>query len=176
MTDPLEVRDEGGQGRPDQAAPRDPRGEWGLVELLALRTPSRMTAMLLDPQRHLANLDLLDYPRCDGQCRTQVVPARGAGVEVMIEEPGVDRFGRERGPLVLGVSGLSADAASVLALRRWWLGRLDDVRRGGLGRIRGVLAPRLWPSRLADPGGHQPRSMVRYEPSFAETDPRGSAT
>ena len=35
---------------------------------------------------------------------------------------------------------------------------------------------RLWPSRLADPGGHQPRSMVRYEPSFAETDPRGSAT
>src|SRR5512135_1508449 len=149
MTDPLEVSDEGGQGRPDQAAPRDPRGEWGLVELLALRTPSRMTAMLLDPQRHLANLDLLDYPRCDGQCRTQVVPARGAGVEVMIEEPGVDRFGRERGPLVLGVSGLSADAASVLALRRWWLGRLDDVRRGGLEEFEESLraAASCWLSR-----------------------------
>jgi hypothetical protein len=60
----------------------------------------------------------------------------------MIEGPGVDGLGREGGSLVLGMAGLPADAASVLALRRWRLGRLDDVGGRGLGGGRGVLACR----------------------------------
>jgi hypothetical protein len=58
----------------------------------------------------------------------------------MIEGPAVDGLGREGGPLVLGMAGLPADAASVLALRRRRLGRLDDVGGRWLGGGRGVLA------------------------------------
>jgi hypothetical protein len=101
-----------------------------------------MTAMLLDPQRHFANVDLLDHPRCNGEGGMQVVPARGAGVEAMIERPAVDGLGWERGAFVFGMSGLPADSASLLALRWWRLGRLDEVGGGGLGGGRGVLAGR----------------------------------
>src|SRR3954467_15670573 len=60
----------------------------------------------------------------------------------MIEGPAVDRLGGEGGALVLGVPGLAADPAPVLALRRRWLGRLDDVGGRGLGRRRRALARR----------------------------------
>src|SRR4051795_9116272 len=60
----------------------------------------------------------------------------------MIEGPGVDGLGREGGSLVLGMAGLPADPASVLARGRWRLGRLDDVGGRGLGGGRGVLAGR----------------------------------
>src|SRR3954469_25708460 len=60
----------------------------------------------------------------------------------MIKGPGVDRLGREGGAFVLGMSGLSTDSALGLALRRWRLGRLDDVGGRGLGGGRGVLAGR----------------------------------
>ena len=60
-------------------------------------------------------------------------------------------LGREGDALVLGVAGLAADAASVLALRRWRLGRLDDVGGRGLGGGRGVLARRgELPAELGD--------------------------
>ena len=39
-------------------------------------------------------------------------------------------------------SRLAAGLASLLAGRRLRLGRLDDVRGGGLGRVRGILAGR----------------------------------
>src|SRR4051794_26939376 len=60
----------------------------------------------------------------------------------MIEGPAGDRLGGERGAFVLGVPGLAADPAPVLALGRWRLGRLDDVGPGGLGGGGGVLARR----------------------------------
>src|SRR3954471_731963 len=101
-----------------------------------------MTAVLLDRQRDLAGIDLLDQPRRDGQGGPQGMAARGAGVEAMIEGPAVDGLGREGDALVLGMAGLAADAAPVLALRWWRLGRLDDVGGGWLGRRRGVLAGR----------------------------------
>ena len=58
----------------------------------------------------------------------------------MVEGAAVDGLGPEGGPLVLGMAGLAADAASVLALGRWRLGWLDDVGGRGLGGGRGVLA------------------------------------
>src|SRR5918993_5804016 len=60
----------------------------------------------------------------------------------MIEAPAVDGLGREGDAFVLGMAGLPADAAPVLALRWWRLGRLDDVGRRGLGGGGGVLARR----------------------------------
>jgi hypothetical protein len=101
-----------------------------------------VTAVLLDRQRDLADIDLLDHPGRDGQGGPQVVAARGAGVEAMVEGPGVDGLGREGGSLMLGMAGLPADPASVLARRRWRLGRLDDVGGRGLGGGGGVLARR----------------------------------
>ena len=66
----------------------------------------------------------------------------------MIEGPTVDGLGREGGALVLGMAGLPADAAPVPALRRRRLGRLDDVRRGGLEEVEESLraAASCWPS------------------------------
>ena len=66
--------------------------------------------------------------------------------EVVVRSP-VDLFGREQGPFVFGVSGLSADAALVLALWQWWLGRLDDIGGRRLGRRRRIL-PRRGELRL----------------------------
>src|SRR3954471_9659420 len=101
-----------------------------------------MTAVLLDRQRDLAGIDLLDHPRRDGQGGPQGMAARGAGVEAMIEGPAVDGLGREGDAFVLGMAGLAADAALFLALRWWRLGRLDDVGGGWLGGGRGVLTRR----------------------------------
>src|SRR3954471_17831794 len=101
-----------------------------------------MTAVLLDRQRDLADIDLLDHPRRDGQGGPQGMAARGAGIEAMIEGPAVEGLGWEGDALVLGMAGLAADAALVLALRWWRLGRLDDVGGRWLGGGRGVLAGR----------------------------------
>src|SRR4051794_19821109 len=101
-----------------------------------------MTAVLLDRQRHLDHVDLLDHAWGEGRKGLEVMATRGAAVEAMIEGAAVDSLGREGGALVLGMAGLAADAASVLAFRRRRLGRLDDVGGGGLGGGRGVLACR----------------------------------
>jgi hypothetical protein len=50
----------------------------------------------------------------------------------MIEEPGIDGFGRERISFVLGMSGLATDLALSLTNGGSRFGRLDDVRRRGL--------------------------------------------
>jgi hypothetical protein len=88
-----------------------------------------MTAVLLDRQRRRDDVDLLDHPWRDGQRGPQVLAAGGAGVEAMIEGPAVDRLGRERGALVLGMAGLPTNSAAVLSLR-WWMsdeGGLEEV-------------------------------------------------
>ena len=61
MTDPLEVGDQGSQFGPDQAAAFDPDWKWSRIKLLTTRAPSRMTAVLLNRQRHLIDLNLLDH-------------------------------------------------------------------------------------------------------------------
>src|SRR5208282_4456833 len=71
-----------------------------------------------------------------------VMPAPGAKIEAMVERIAVDQFRREGGAFVLGVTGLPADAAPLLALRRCRLGRLDDVGGRRLGRGRGILPRR----------------------------------
>src|SRR5271157_4196943 len=101
-----------------------------------------MTTMLLDHQRHVVDVDLLDHPGHDRGHGLQVMPAPGAKIEAMVERIAVDQFRREGGAFVLGVPGLPADAAPLLALRRGWFGRLDDVGGRRLGRGRGILPRR----------------------------------
>jgi hypothetical protein len=90
--------------------------------------------MLLDLQRHGLDVDLLDHSGLDRQQGLQGMPALGARVEAMIEAPAVDHLRREGDSFVLAVTGLSTDVATLLALWRGRLGRLDDVRRGRLRR------------------------------------------
>ena len=139
MTDTLEVGDQGGQSGSDQAAALDPDGQRSLVKLLTARAPSRMTAVLLNRQRRVVEVNLLDDAGLAPGRRLQVMAAPGTKIETMIEKPGVDSLGRERLPFVLRVSGLATDLALGLTLGRRRLGRLDDVGRGGLGRRRGIL-------------------------------------
>ena len=128
------------------APPRPPRsilnGQWGLIDLLAVRAPAWMTTMLLDHQRHVVDVDLLDHPGHDRGHGFQVMPAPGAKIKAMVERIAVDQFRREGGAFVLWVTGLPADAAPLLALRRCRFGRLDDVGGRRLGRGRGILPRR----------------------------------
>src|SRR5208337_687199 len=142
VADPFEVGDHGGQPGPHQAAAFDADGQRGLIDLLAARAPPRVTAMLLDHKRHVLDVDLLDHPGHDREHGLQVMPTPWANIEAMVERIAVDQFRREGGAFVLGVTRLPAAAASLLALRRGWFGRLDDVRRRWLGRGRGILPRR----------------------------------
>ena len=64
------------------------------------------------------------------------MPAPGAKIEAMVERIAVDQFRREGGAFVLGVTGLPADAAPLLALRRCRLGRLETMSEdGGLDEV-----------------------------------------
>ena len=142
MADSLEVGNHGGQPGPHQTAAFDPNGQWGLIDLLAVRAPAWMTTMLLDHQRHVVDVDLLDHPGHDRGHGFQVMPAPGAKIKAMVERIAVDQFRREGGAFVLWVTGLPADAAPLLALRRCRFGRLDDVGGRRLGRGRGILPRR----------------------------------
>ena len=142
MTDPLEVGDQGGQSGSNQAAAFDPDGQRSLVKLLTARAPSRMTAVLLNRQRQVVDVNLLDDSGLAPGRRLQVMAAPRTKIDTMIEKPGVDGLGRERLPFVFGVSGLATDFALSLTLGRRRLGRLDDVGGGGLGGCRGILPRR----------------------------------
>ena len=68
-----------------------------------------------------------------------MIPAKGTKIEAIVDRRTVDRFGREGGEFVLGVTRLSPDASSLLTLRRVRLGRLDDVGGRWLRGGRGIL-------------------------------------
>ena len=142
MTDPLEVGDQGGQSGSDQAAAFDSDGQRSLVKLLTTRAPSRMTAVLLNRQRHVVDVNLLDDSGLAPGRRFQVLAAAGTKIDPIIERPVVDGLGRERISFVFGVSGLTTDLALSLTFGRRRLGRLDDVGGGRLGRCRGILPRR----------------------------------
>ncbi|HSQ56125.1 MAG TPA: hypothetical protein VLM40_10325 [Gemmata sp.] len=42
--------------------------------------------MLLDRERRFADVDLMDHPRRDVEGGLQVMAARGAGIEAMVDE------------------------------------------------------------------------------------------
>jgi len=142
VTYPLEEGDQSGQLGPDQAATLDRDGQRSLVELLATRTPPGVTTMLLNRQRRLLDVDLLDHTGLAQERRLQLMATTGTEVDAMIEEPGVYGFGREWIPLVFWVPGLATDRTPFLALRERRLGRFDDIGRRRLGRSRGILLRR----------------------------------
>ena len=74
--------------------------------------------MLVDLQRHVVDVDLLDHPGHDREHGLQLMPATGTEIEAMVEEPPLMDSGGKAVAFVLGVTGLSADVASILTLRR----------------------------------------------------------
>ena len=110
--------------------------------LATVGTPGRMTAVLVDLQGHVADVDLLDNLDRFGVGQVQVPAAAGAGVEEVVGGGGGEHLGREQLALVCGVSRLAAGLAPLLAGWRLRLGGLDDVRGGGLGRVGGILEGR----------------------------------
>src|SRR3954466_10162713 len=124
MTDTLEVGDQGGQSGPDQAAAFDPDGQRSRIKLLTTRAPSRMTAVLLNRQRHVVDVNLLDDSGLGPGRGFHALAAPGTKIDPIIERPVVDGLGRERTSFVLGVSGLATDLALSLPLGRRRLGRL----------------------------------------------------
>ena len=101
-----------------------------------------MTAVLLNRQRHLIDVDLLDHTGLAPGRGLQPMAASGTKIDTMIESPGVDGLGWEWIPFVYRVTGLTTDLASGLTIGRRRLGRLDDIGRGRLGRCRGIFARR----------------------------------
>ena len=139
MADPLEVGDQGGQLGPDQAASFDPDWKRGLVELLTTWAPPGMTVVLLDRQRHVLDVNLLDHTGLAPERGFQPMAAPGAKIDTMIERSGVYGLSREWVAFVFGVSGLATDLALSLTIGWRRLGWLDDVRGRGLGRRRRIL-------------------------------------
>ena len=82
------------------AAAFDPDGKRGLLKLPTTRAPSRMTAVLLNRQRHLIDVDLLDHTGLAPGRGFQPMAAPGTKIDTMIERPVVDGLGRERIPFV----------------------------------------------------------------------------
>ena len=80
-----------------------------------------MTAVLLNRQRHLIDLNLLDHTGL-----APGWPAPGTKIDTMIESPGVYDLGRERIPLMLQVSGL----ATFFCARSWPSGAGRLARNG----------------------------------------------
>ena len=101
-----------------------------------------MTAVLLNRQRHLFNVDLLDHTELAPGSGFQPMAAPWTEVNIPIERPGVDGLGWEWVPFVFRVSGLATDLTLGLTIGGKRLGRLDDVRRRRLGRCRGIFPRR----------------------------------
>ena len=99
--------------------------------------------MLLDLQRHGADVDLLDHDRLGGEVQLQSLSARRAEVQDVIVRRSCEHFGREEDTLVTGVAGLSAGLARGLALAVAGLGGLTMSEEGGLEEVvRGILVRR----------------------------------
>src|SRR5581483_1649599 len=104
------------------------------MDNVTLRTPASETAVFLDLQGNVLDVQLLHdaWGRTKGQ---QVVSAARAGRQLMVVAAAVDRFGRKEGPLVVRMSRLSARGT-------WGIGgagRLDKVGGRRFGGGGGVL-------------------------------------
>ena len=139
---PLEIGDQCGQPRPGQATALDRQGERGVMLLAAVRAPSRMSAVLVDLQGYRGDVNPLDDDRLGVVGQEQVTAAAGAGVQEVVGGLRSEHLGRERHPLVRGVSRLAAGLAPRLTGWRLRLGGLDDVGGRRLGRVGGVLEGR----------------------------------
>ena len=73
-----------------------------------------MAAVLVDLQGHGGDLDPLGDDRLGVVGQQQVAAARGAGVQEVVGGRGGEHLGRERDPLVRGVSRLAAGLAPLL--------------------------------------------------------------
>src|SRR5262249_33169886 len=138
VTNALEEADQGRQVRPGQAGLNHRFGQRRVMHLLALGAPVGVSAVLLNLDGNLLNLDLLHDARSFIGVLQRPAAVRAA-VEDVIVGCG-DLFRRERRAFVARMAWLAGATAFVLlvlaAVPRW----LDNVTGRRLGRIAGVLA------------------------------------
>jgi hypothetical protein len=92
VAEAFEVSDQSGQARAGQTAAFDHVGHDAIMDLAAVRAPAGVASVLLDQQRHLDNLDLLnDANVVTG--RTQTVTAIGANLRDIIVRGRGEMFG-----------------------------------------------------------------------------------
>jgi hypothetical protein len=94
--------------------------------------------VLFDGQLRRFDIHLLDDPT-QTAVATEWAATAGTTVQRVFPEM-IDLLSGERGAFMLGMTRLATGFALVLAGRRRRRRRLHDVRRGGLGGGRGILA------------------------------------
>jgi len=137
MADALHVSDQNRQSGAEQLALVNFRRKWGVMDLLAYRTPIRKAAVLVDANRLLHDFDLLDHLRCL-VARIELSAAFGTRTECIV--PRTIEFVRQEGrSLVLRVTflapwlSLTPSSSASFALRLlddiagWWLRRIGRV-------------------------------------------------
>src|SRR5262249_50493524 len=154
-----------------------PGRQGGVMHLAAGGAPARVAAMLLDQDRYLGYLDLLDDPHVVASGPQATAAVRADLWEVLVRGRG-EEFRRGQGTFVLGVPGLPAGSAGILSRRGLRLGGRGDVRRrrvrgwwGGLaggGQLR--LGPGAGGAELGN--GRRERLDTRLQPLAVDT--RGS--
>src|ERR1700722_18855875 len=129
---------EGNQGRqlrPRQTTALDVDGHWSGVTLVAPIAPERGKGVLLDGDRWLLHVNLLDNYWWVTRCPQGATAVGTASKLVSLEVSDLLRWKGDS--VVFGVSGLAPNG-SFDTLGYGWLG-LDNVRGRGLGGVGGVL-------------------------------------
>ena len=99
-------------------------------------THPEMTAMLLDLQRHVLDVDLLDHSRLNRRHGSRSRPPNArTKIEPIVDKRAVDRFRWEGVAFVPRVTRLSRRCVVVPDPPATPAGRLDDVRRRRLGEV-----------------------------------------
>jgi hypothetical protein len=138
MAKALEVSDQRGQPGTHQTAGGDVFGQGRLAEALAVEAPVFGARVLCHDQLRRFDVDLLDDPTPTAVALEWAATA-GTTVQGVFPEM-IDLLPGKRGAFVLGMTRLTTGFALVLAGRKWRRRRFDEVRRGGFGGGRGILA------------------------------------
>ena len=111
------------------------RRQRGIVKPPAVFAPVAKSGMFYNGNRFIDDLDLLNHtPGVWHKFKdTAAIRTRIKRVGLVM----IDLVWRQRRPLMFGMSGLAADLA--LSIAFGFSGRLDNIRRGGLGRVGGIL-------------------------------------
>jgi hypothetical protein len=105
VTEPLEVGNQRGQSRADQAPFEDAFWQGSLVRPRAVDAPVFGTGVLLDRQLRRLQIDLLDHQSLLAVAAQGPTTAGAAGQGVHQEE--INLLGGERGALVAGMARLA---------------------------------------------------------------------
>ncbi len=128
MTGPFQIRDQGRQLGPSQAAFLNFQRHGGFERALAMLAPIVRAGMLCNSQWRLHDVDLL-HDAGQVAIATQTPAAARAGVEYMFSKVR-HLLGRKWLTFMLGMAQLAADRTAFAAVHARSGRRFDEIRRG----------------------------------------------